>query len=111
MPVEVSGATGPRADIVNGTYMFTEERLNGKTVYSKRGDDSMCLYFACDKSWCITLTESAKAGKIAGYALSDQVLSHPTLGKQWRVDDGKAWQPQPVVASVMVSLFSRFSSL
>ena len=103
MPVEVSGATGPNADTVNGTYLPTEERLNGKTVYSKRGDDSKCLYFATDKKWMVALTAEAKAGKLIGFAYTEAGLSHPTLAKQWTVSDGKEWQPQPLKASVMVS--------
>ena len=106
MPIEVSGATGPHADKVNGTFMYTEERLSGKTVFSKRGDDYNCLFFASNKKWMIGLTAEARAGKVAGFAFTESGLSHPTLAKQWTVWDGKAWQSQPVVASVMVSLFT-----
>ena len=105
MPVEVSGATGPEADEVNGTYMYTEERLNGKTVYSKRGDDSKCLSFVTNKTWNIGLTADARAGELAGYASTEAGLSHPTLAKHWIVHDGNDWQSQPVVVSVMVCLF------
>ena len=103
MPIEVSGATGPNADIVNGTYKPTEERLNDKTVYSKLGDDSKCLYFATDKKWWVALTADVKAGKLAGFAFTEAGLSHPTLAKQWTVWDGEEFQPQPLKASVMVS--------
>ena len=104
MPIEVSGATGPHADKVNGTYMHTEESLNGKTVYSKRGDDSKCLFFATDKRWYTAeKDEEVKAGKPAGFASTEEGLPHPTLAKKWEVFDGKAWQPQPLKASVMVS--------
>ena len=97
---------GPNADKVNGTFMYTAERHNGKTVYSKRGDDSKCLFFASNKKWYVGLTAEARGGKLAGFAYTETGLSHPTLAKQWRVWDGKAWQSQPVVASVMVSLFT-----
>jgi hypothetical protein len=103
LPFEVNGATGPKATIVNGTYTPTEERLNGKTVYSKLGDDSKCLYFATDKTWIVTNTTAAKEGKLAGFAHTEAGLSHPTLAKQWNVFDGEAWQPQTLKASVMVS--------
>jgi len=108
LPVEVSGATGPNADKVNGTYTATEERLNDKTVYSKLGDDSKCLYFATNKKWWVANTAVAKAGKVVGFAYTDEGLSHPTLAKQWTVWDGKTWQPQPLKASVMVSSFQFF---
>ena len=98
---------GPYANYVNGTYMYTEERLNGKTVYSKRGDDSKCLFFANNNKWFVAIKDDkVKAGKPCGLAETEACLSHPTLAKQWTVWDGKAWQPQPVVASVMVSLFT-----
>ena len=106
MPIEVSGATGPNADDVNGTYMYTEERLNGKTVYSKLGDDSKCLFFATNTMWFVGLTAEARAGMLAGAAYTEEGLSHPTLAEQWTVDDGTDWQSQPVVASIMVSLFT-----
>ena len=103
LPLEVSGATGPHADKFNGTYMYTEERLNGKTMNSKRGD-SRCLFFATDKRWYTAeKDEKVKAGKPAGFASTEECLSHPMLAKQWRVWDGKAWQPQPLKASVMMS--------
>ena len=43
LPIEVSGVTGFLADCINGTYTCTEERINGKTVYLKRGDASKCI--------------------------------------------------------------------
>ena len=86
--------------------MYTEERLNSKTVYSKRGDDSNCLSFATNDTWMIASTAEARAGKLACIAYTEEGLSHPTLAKQWTISNGKAWQSQPVKASVMVSLFT-----
>jgi len=105
LPVEVSGATGPNADKVNGTYLSTEERLNNKTVYSKCGDDSKCLFFATNKKWMVALTANAKAGKLTGFAYTEEGLLHPTLAKQWTVGDGEGWQAQPLKAKAMVSPF------
>ena len=104
MPIELSGAIGPKADTVNGTYTSTEEKLNGKTVYSKRGDDSKCLYFANDKRWWVANSADKKAEKIAGFAQTEAGLSHPTLAKAWRLIEGDEFQPQPVMALVMVSV-------
>ena len=103
MPVELCGATGPKADLVNGTYTSTEERINGMIVYLKLGDASTCLYFAADKSWWVTYSENAKAGQMKGFAHTEIGLSHPTLAKKWEVRVGEEWQLQSVVASVMVS--------
>ena len=43
-PVFISGATGPKAEFINGYFLPTEEKgLDGRVLYSKRGDDSMCI--------------------------------------------------------------------
>ena len=107
-PVGIYGATGPFADEVNGAYIPIEERLNGKTVYSKLGDAAKCLYFATNKKWWVTYTVYAKEGELIGYAHTEEGLSHPTLAKQWNVFDGNSFQRQPVVSSVMVKLFNPF---
>ena len=103
MPVEVSGATGAAADLINGTYTSTEERLNGKIMYSKLGDASKCLYLATDKTWCVAQTEAVQAGKIASVAVTEVGLPHAMLATHWRVWDRKEWSPQPLMATVMVS--------
>ena len=43
-PVYISGATGPKAEFINGYFLPTEEKgLDGRVMYSKRGDGSMCI--------------------------------------------------------------------
>ncbi len=104
-PFEVSGATGLLAENVNGIYISTSERFNGKIVYLKQGDATNCIYFATDKSWWAgEMTAEVKAGKVTGYAVTEEGLLHPALAKQWRVADGHGRaKSQPVVVSVMVS--------
>ena len=106
MPIEISDASGIYADIVNGTYTSTEERINSKTVYTKLGDDSLCLYFAADKFWWVALMSEAKAGNVTGFAFTEAGLPHPSMAKQWRLaGDSDSWQPQALVASVTASFF------
>ena len=35
LPVEISGATGSNAELINGTHTPIEKRLNGMTIYPK----------------------------------------------------------------------------
>jgi len=97
---------GLNADTVNGTYLSTEERLNGMTVYSKLGSTHCFLIRCQDGKWAAGATsEQLKDNEIyAGIASTiEEGLSHPTLAKQWNVFDGEAFQPQTLKASVMVS--------
>ncbi len=104
MPVELTGATGPNAELVIGTYTPTEERRNGKTMFTKLGDASKCLYLATDKRWWVSKTADVIAGTVRGFAHTGTDLSHPTLAKKWHVSVDGSLQLQSVVASVMVSL-------
>lgn len=98
-------ATGPCSAKVNGTYVLTTERLNGKPVYAKEGDNDRWLFFRTDGMWCAgaktkELTENASS---AGYAQTEAGLAHPTAAKAWKVyDDG--WKEQLVEVTTMVSL-------
>ncbi len=105
MPVEVSVLSSPFAEHINGTYTCTEERLNDKTVYSKLGDASKCLFFASDQKWWVSArTADVKAGKPTGFAHTEPGLPHPTRAKKWRMWGGKSWNQQAIKASVIVSL-------
>jgi len=64
MPITVSRATGPRADLVNGTYTAIEKKLNGSTVYSKVGSNDCFLFRRQDGKWAAGATsEELKANK------------------------------------------------
>ena len=40
----ISGATGPNAAAINGVYEPTQEKgLDGRVLYRKRGDSSVCM--------------------------------------------------------------------
>ncbi len=109
-PVKVSGATGPLAEFVNGTYTSTDKRLNGKTVYSKHGSTNYFLFRRKDLKWAAGATskELIDNDDNAGVACTTELsLSHPRLAKTWDLFNGlklngEDWQSQPVVASIMV---------
>ena len=104
LAVVLRGATGPKAGAINGTYSPTNEKANGVPVYVMVGNPARCLYRATDGKWYTTTVADKDANKCAGWAHTVEVgLAHPTLAKEWKVSDGKAWAKQPVEASVMVS--------
>ena len=106
--MSLSGSTGLKS-FVNGTFVGTAERLNGKTVYAKEGDEGIWLYFATDGSWWVSNTVSKEGNKAAGFAYTEVGLAHPGAAKNWRVTIGGKFEPQPVLSSVMVSRQHPFS--
>ena len=103
LAVVLRGATGPNASDINGTYSPTNE-ANGAPVYVKVEDPARCLYKATNGSWYAATVAGKDANKCAGAAKTVEVgLAHPTLAKEWKLWDGKAWVQQPMEASVMVS--------
>ncbi len=98
------GATGPCSAKVNGTDVLTTERLNGKLLYAKEGDNDKWLFLRKDGMWCAGATskELAENASNAGYAQTEAGLAHPTVAKAWKVyDDG--WEAQQVEVTIVVS--------
>jgi hypothetical protein len=92
--VSISGATkglGGNPPLVNGVYDLTTELHNGRVLFRKRGDDSLCLRFTKDGNWRVSDVSDKDANNTMGYAKSlgsgqDQHLP-PASG--WGVWDGK----------------------
>ncbi len=105
LAVVLRGATGPNASDINGTYSPTNEMANGVPVYVKVGGPSRCLFRATDGSWYAATVAEKDTNECAGCAYTvEECLAHPTLAKEWMVNDGgEEWARQPVEASVMVS--------
>ena len=66
VPVEISGATGPNAAVINGVYERTAERRRERVVYRKRGDGDMWLSMA-EKGWMVQETEDKEADNTDGW--------------------------------------------
>ena len=99
--VTISGAEGPNAGYVNGTFRPTDQVQNGRPVYAKEGDGNAWLYYAVDQQWWVSDTESKDAGKAAGWAQSMELnLLDPTQGQRWRVYNGTKWEEQASVRVV-----------
>ena len=95
-PVFISGATGPKAEFINGYFLPTEEKgLDGRVLYSKRGDGSMCIEHL-EERWQVKPVSSK--GTAACYASVAGGCALPGCDSRvWRVSDGKALGEQPCV--------------
>ena len=103
------GATGPNSAHVNGTYVLTAERLNGKPVYAKVGDADRWLFVRTDGKWRAGATskELTDNAESAGNASSEADLAHPAAAKAWQVWDDSKWNAQPVEVSILVRVRTR----
>lgn len=99
---------GPRATDINGTYLPTNEKVNGMTTYVKVEKPARCLYRATDGSWYATDVANKDLNKCVGSAFSIvEGLTHPTLAKEWMVlDYEEEWAQQPMESLLMVSLLT-----
>ena len=101
-PVFISGATGDRAEAINGFFAPTQEKgLDGRFVLSKRGDTSVCLEHFGGR-WQVKSVSSK--GKGAGMAfIAGGCALEDCTSRVWKVDDGIPEHPlldQPSVKMV-----------
>ena len=91
----LSGAVGVKASKVNGFWRATAERRQGRVVYVKVGDDSMCIEYFGGR-WQIKLVsekgQNASAAEVPGGCAFEACTS-----RVWNVSDGTAFVPQPSV--------------
>jgi hypothetical protein len=104
-PVAISGATGASAAVINGVYEPTEEKgLDGRALYRKRGDPSMCMEHR-DGQWEVKPVSSK--GTAAAYAyVAGGCAAEACTSRMWKVWDGATFQDAPslnVVAESEVS--------
>ena len=104
--VRITGATGPRADLINGMYKPTEEMNDNVTVYVKVNDDHMWLvYNAFSKDWNVhTTADKGTGGNFANCKVPVKCLPQECPVGQWRVDDGGTHVPQ---SAVTISQFTQ----
>jgi len=94
----VSGATGPCADKVNGTFFATEELSNGRIVYEKCDDSTLCIHFSpVSKSWLIS--DISKKGQNIGFASikHEGDLEAASFLNSWQVATSGKLIDQPAV--------------
>ena len=91
----LSGAQGFYASCVNGFWRATAERRQGRVVYVKVGDDSLCIeYFG--GNWHIK-SVSNKGKNTAAASVPGVCALQACTSRVWTVSDGKKQVPQPSV--------------
>ena len=91
----LSGAQGVCASTVNGLWRATAERRQGRVVYVKVGDDSLCIeHFA--GTWDVKLV-SNKGKNISCASVPGGCALEACTSRVWNVYDGTAYVPQPSV--------------
>jgi hypothetical protein len=101
-PVAISGAAGANAAIINGVWEPThEKRLNGRVLYRKRGNPSMCMEHFGGK-W--TVNDVSSKGTAACFAyVAGGCAAEACTSRMWKVFDGTTWPDAPFVKMVAVS--------
>ena len=98
----ISGATGARAAEINGVLEPTEEKgLDGRVLYRKRGDGSVCMEHFGGR-WEVKAVSSK--GTDACYAyVAGGCAAEACTSRMWKVFDGTTWPDAPFVKMVAVS--------
>jgi hypothetical protein len=96
----ISGATGPCAQKINGTFYASDMSSCGQTVYLKRADPDVCILFSSE-SKCWTVTNKNQIGKqhVAGWAhvIHESSLEAASSLNTFKVAAGGAWTDQPSI--------------
>ena len=89
--VRITGATGLKADSINGIYAVTDELSGDMPVYAKMGSSDLWLmYVASTKDWNIQRT-AVKGSDITATAyckVSHKCLPHECPAGMWKVHNG-----------------------
>ena len=97
--VLVSGATGGWAGAINGWFAPTQEKgLDGRVVYGKCGDGSMCMEHYAGK-WQVKPVSSKGTNVRFAYVTGGCALEACT-SRVWTVLNGKTFDDQPSVKAV-----------
>ena len=75
--------------MVNGVFDLTTELHNGRVLFRKRGDASVCLRFAKNNMWMVSPVSDKEANNNVGYARAGSSADHLPPLSGWGVWDGK----------------------
>ena len=93
--VFLSGAQGVCASSVNGCWRATAERRQGRVVYVKVGDSSLCIEHL-GGIWQVKSVSNKGKNDAWAYITGGCALEDCT-SRVWNVWDGTAFVPQPSV--------------
>ena len=96
-PVFISGATGESAAAINGFFEPTQEKgLDGRVLYAKRGDASVCIeHYKGD--WEVKPVERKRKNGCVGRVAGDCALENCT-SRLWKMaNDGQTFRDAPSV--------------
>jgi hypothetical protein len=97
--VFISGATGEMAALINGFFEPTQEKgLDGRVLYAKRGDASVCIEHRTG-DWEVKLVSEKGTDDCWAYVAGGCGLEACT-SRVWTVFDGEAWNDAPSVKLV-----------
>ena len=95
----ISGATDGNAASINGFFEPTQEKgLNGRVLYSKRGDAGKCMEHFNGK-WQVK-TVSSKGKDVCYANVEGGCALAACTSRQWKVGDGKTFSDAPGVKMV-----------
>jgi hypothetical protein len=109
--VVIAGATGPRQNMVNGTYEPTDERCSGVPVYHNKDSDDYWLELCQNAGvwkWYVKATEYRGETNLTayGYCACDadsapHKICLPTdIKGKWFVSTGNGFKEQPVSSTI-----------
>ena len=97
--VLVSGATGDMAEAINGLFAPTQEKgLDGRVVYGKCGDGSMCIEHYAGEWQVRAVSSKGTKGSIA--RVTGGCALEACTSRVWRVGNEKTFEDQPSVKAV-----------
>ncbi len=100
--MSISGATGNNAACINGFFEPTQEKgLDGRALYAKRGDASVCIEHY-GGIWRVkhVSTKGTHVAEKCYIIVAGGCGLEACTSRVWRVPDGKAWNDAPSVKLV-----------
>ena len=98
-PLFISGAAGANAAAINGVLEPTEEQgVDGRVLYRKRGDGSVCMEHFGGK-WQVKLVSSTGTASCYAY-VAGGCAAEACTSRQWTIGDGQSWTDAPLVKMV-----------
>jgi len=89
----IQGASGARADVLNGIYELSSETSCDKSVWMKRGDRSQCIHFWSESQmWLVGPSENRGKSSVAHAYFKHDGPFQDTFSKSgWHIYEGGSW--------------------